>query len=320
MNKNNIIGIIIGALIVFIVVSRINFNFDIPSLPSWSDSVDKILITNLGKKIDLNIYKEKNNWYINKEKFPADKNKIKNILNALKNLEITEHVSDKGLFKNYGLDIKDASKVIVKAKNKTIRDLYFGNKSSTNHTFVRVSNKKDVFLVSGVFRDYGKKIDHFRDKELVKINKNAIASFNVMHRGQTFSFYQKIEEKKKDKKNKKKGKKKGIWKCKGYEFTKLDKNKVEGIVSIFSPLRANTFLNIKKSELEKKFPTAELKVAAFGKTVSLKLFEEKDPKDKKGKRKIYKAITSESPYVFTVSSWKANKVLLKNIEAVKAKK
>ncbi len=322
IDKKYILAGIIGILLLYIVVSRyIDFSSDIPSFPSWDEKVDEIVINN--SKGKFKIYKKKNKWLINKEAYKAKKSVVDNMKRKLKELKIIEQVSDKAFYHTYGLDKGQYMEIIAKKGAKEIRNIKFGKKSSTQHTYVRVKNKKGVYLAQDVFTMFDKDLDTFRDKIIMKLAKDAITDMQITYRGRTFHFYKeavKVDKKKKSKvKNKIKKKKqpKFIWKYKGAPQMKLKKGKMTSLVRTFSPLRAMKYPKMKKSDL--KFPVATIKVKVYTKEVSIEIFEKLDPKDKKKKRKIYYARSSESPFVFTLSKWNAEKFYIANLKKLQDK-
>jgi hypothetical protein len=208
--------------------------------------------------------------------------------------------------------------VTVSKEGRKLRELLIGKKSSTNrHTYMKIDGKPEVYLVSGTFdREVGRTVDEFRDKEILNISKDAIDGLEISYRGRTFLFTKELEEKKPEKETAKKGEKDKPakpekvekWVCKGFPQVKISSQKMNPLLSGFSPFRASTFPEMEKKTLAK--PLGSLKIKAFNKEITVAFY--KQNKDKK-----YIAASSESPYVFTLDEWRVKKYLIENIEGLK---
>ncbi len=319
MNKKLAISIgIILILSAYIFLRDVKKSPRFPQLPSWENSADEIII----KKNDseIKISNKNGKWFINDEAYPADKNSVESIEKKMKNIKITDLISEREFLDKYGLSPQKRISVIVKKKGKLLRDIFIGKKSSTNrHTYVKFAQKPGIYLAAETFdRDLNRSVDDLRDKDIIKISGESISQFEINYKGRHFLFTKKVEEKepeegKEDKKDNKKTEPEKIvkWICKGYEKAPLSTQKVNNLISGFNPLRASDYPKIEKKSLTKPLCTVKLK--AYEKEIVLNIF-------KKGDGEKYISTSSEGPYVFTLDRWRVKKFFIENIEELKEKK
>ncbi len=316
MSRKMLISLgIVAVLMLFIVLKNRKSSPDLPELSNWEESAGEIVIKKKDSVINLRLSEEK--WLIN-DKYPADKNTVTGFEKKIKEMKIVDLISKKTFYKKYDLTPEKAVSVTVSRKGKKLRELLIGKKSSTNrHTYMRIDGKPEVYLVSGTFdREVSKSVDELRDKEILNIGKDSIEELEISYRGRSFLFSKKVEEKKPEKDAKAKEKKDKPakpekvekWVCKGYPQVKISSQKMNPLLAGFSPLRASSFPEMKKSSLGKA--QGSLKIKAFNKTISVDFYEQQ--KDKK-----YPAVSSESPFVFTLDEWRVKKYLMDNIEGLK---
>jgi hypothetical protein len=306
---------IIAVLLLLIALKNWKSSPDLPELTNWKESAGEIVIKNGESTITLSLSDEK--WLIN-GKYPADKNAVTGLEKKIKEMEVQDLISRKEFYTKYDLTPEKAVSVTVNKGGRKLRELLIGKKSSTNrHTYMRIDGKPGVYLVAGTFdREVNKTVDELRDKEILNIGKDSIEELEISYRGRSFLFAKKLEEKKPEKGAVKKGEKDKPakpekvekWICKGYPQVKISTQKMNPLLSGFSPLRASTFLEMEKSSLGK--PLGNVKIKAFNKEVSVSFHKQE-------KEKKYIAASSESPYVFTLDEWRVKKFLIENIEGLK---
>lgn len=306
---------VIAVLLLFITLKNRKGSSDLPELTNWQESAGEIVIKKGDSTITLS--QSENKWLIN-GKYPADKNAVTGLEKKIKEMKILDLISKKEFYNKYDLTPDRATLVTVSKGGKKLRELLIGKKSSTNrHTYMRIDGKPEVYLVSETFdREVNKTVDELRDKEILNIGKDSIEELEVSYRGRTFLFTKKIEEKNPENETTKKGEKGKPskpekiekWVCKGYPQVKISSQKMNNLLSGFSPLRVSSFPEIEKSSLAK--PIGKLKIKAFNKVQTVTFY-------KQDKNKKYIAASSESPYVFTLDEWRVKKYLLENIEGLK---
>ncbi|MFH0974316.1 MAG: DUF4340 domain-containing protein [Spirochaetota bacterium] len=270
---------------------------DVPDVKKL-DAIDEILILKKDKQIKLS-YKD-NKWLINEQAYPADKQTVEKLEKDMKELEITDFISKGPYYTKYDLMPEQAVKVVVKNKGKTERDILIGKTSSTNrNTYVKFAGDEKVYLASGNLPDdFNKDVEELRDKQIYKVGKDEVLSFELLYNGR-LSFEKKTEEvdekdnmhakeKDKDKSKEKKKIKTEKWICKEFPGIEMDKNKVDSFVNSISSVRADSFTDINKKDLSGVI--CQIKTKVYGKEIELKVHK----KDKDN----YLCTSSESPYVF----------------------
>jgi hypothetical protein len=182
---------------------------------------------------------------------------------------------------------------------------------------VSVDEDGKIYLASGVFDGVlGKTVEQLRDKSVFSISKDAVTSFEVVHAGKKFVFEKKKEEKAPagDDKDADTGaadaEPKDRWICRGLEGVKLDNARMEQYLAAFEGLKAATYPDMKKEALLR--PSTAITIRAFDAETTLSLF-------KKDSDNRWVALSSASPYVFTIDDWKARKFFIDSLDTFKLK-
>lgn len=298
------VSIIAVLLLYLLLYNKDKKSGDIPKLKGW-DSIDEILITNKNKQIKL--YLKDNKWLINKEGYPADKTKVEKLEKILKDLEITDVVSKGHYYEKYNLTNDAGISISATKDGKAKRDLLVGKVSSTYRTtYVKFANDIKIYLADGNLTDeFNKDVDDLRDKQIFQVTRDDIAWFELMYQAK-LTFEKKTEEievSQDNKKDKQKEKKKiDKWICKEFTNTEIDKNKVDSFLTSFSPIKADSFSDLKKKDMQGLLCSVKTKL--FNKDIDIKIHKKDGD--------IYLCSSSESPYVFKLSDWNAKKYF-KNI-------
>jgi hypothetical protein len=314
MNKKILISCsIIAVLILYIIVVNVKHSGDVPDLPKWEGNADEVLITSKDGAIKL--FKKEGKWVVGENAYPADARAIAEIEKRFKDIRLTDLISSKGYYAKYDLTPDKYIEVILKKGDATLRKFKIGKKSSTNrHTFIKVDDRPEIYLAEGTFDlVLNKSLDDFRDREVLKINRDAVSAFTVDYQGRTFAFSRE-PVKKANAKNaaKDEGKKPiqptwGNWKCRGYESVQLDSSKVETLLQSLDPLRASSFPETPKEELPQRVCTVQIKSGQ--KDITLTIYK---------KDALYIGTTSEIPYIFSVDKWNIEKLFITGIETFKS--
>lgn len=314
MNKKILISCsIIAVLLLYIIVSNVKRSNDVPNLPKWEGSADEVLITSREGVIKL--YKKEGNWVAGENAYPADAKVIGEIEKRFKEIHLADLISSKGYYAKYDLTPDKYIEVILKKGGTTLRKFKIGKKSSTNrHTFIRINDQPEIYLADGTFDIVlNKSLDDFRDREVLKVNREAVSAFTVEYLGRTYAFSREQVKKEDEKSAAKNGGKKparlswGNWRCRGYESVQLDKSKVEALLQSLDPLRASSFPETPKKRLPWKVCTVQIKSGQ--KDITLTIYKEDA---------LYMATTSEIPYIFTVDKWNIEKLFITGIETFKS--
>lgn len=309
MNKRIIISLsVIFVLLLYLLIDK-RSGSNVPELEQWEGTADELVIKS--SESTLKIVLNANSWLLNEKKFPADKKQVEGLEKKLKELELTDLISEKPHYLRYDLTPEKALRVTAKIKGAAVRDILIGKKSPTNkHTYIKFHSKPEIYMASGnLTTDFSKSVSDLRDKEIFKVAKGGIEKFSMKYRGRTMSFSKVMVDDKAPSANKKKDnpanpvppKKKEKWICNEYKGIELDANKINGIIGSFSPVSAESFPEIEKKKL--RSAQASITLTAYKKDIVLEIFR----MEQDDKKKLYLCTSSESDYVFTMTEWKAKK-------------
>lgn len=312
------LGLIV-VLLLYIAFSKINKSADIPEIESWV-SADDIMVTR--EKGPLHLYMKDSIWVIGDEAYPADKTKVENMEKEMRDLKITDLISRSPYYEKYKLTEDKAVRVTVKKEGKIMRDILLGKISSTNrNTYIKFPDKNEIYLASGdITREFEKEVNELRDMDICEISSDSITSVELVYKGSRLKFLKETTEEKdttagtpdkvKEAEKDKQPTKIERWICKQYRNIPLDKNKVDPFIKSFCSVKADSYSD-KKKGIMKGFICA-VKSRVHDKDIEHKIHKE----DSDGK---YFCTSTESPYVFMISEWKA-KNFFKTIEDFKEKK
>jgi hypothetical protein len=176
-----ILALIIIALSVYLFMRRGDRTlYELPDIPQVSQKEITRLQISRGKAvIDLN--RKDSNWYLAPKEYPADADKIKNMLDNIEKLTLTALVSESG---NYSLyDLSGETKINVKAwQGESLkRDIDVGKTASSfRHTFVKTAGDERVFHARGNFRNtYETTLNDLRDKLILTYTPSEIQQMQI---------------------------------------------------------------------------------------------------------------------------------------------
>ncbi len=313
MNKKIVISVsIIAVLVLYIIIANMRHSPDIPTLPRIDAAADEILINREAGVVRL--FKKDGKWAAGEKAYPADAKQVEEIEKRFKDMRLTDLISSKGYYAKYDLTPDKYVEVILKKGETILRRFKIGKKSSTNrHTFVKIDDRPEIYLAEGTFDIVlNKALDDFRDREILKISRDAVSSFSVEYQGMTYAFSRTKAEKKEKGADIKGGRQAkdpswGDWTCRGYEGVKLNASTVDSLLQTLDPLRASSFPDVSKEALTRRVCTVQVK--AYDRDIMLTVYKNEDK---------YSAATSESPYVFEVDKYTAEKFFITGIDRFRA--
>lgn len=304
MNRKLIISLgIIAVLVLYLLLVKSDRpSSRVPDVDQWEGECTEIVIDKKSEE-KIRIYKKEGKWVLGEEAFPADITRVEKMITSMKELEITDFISDGPYYEKYDLTPGRAFRVTVKEDSKILRDVLIGKKSSTNrNTYIKFPEKKEIYLSSGnLVSDFDQEIADLRDKEIYNIDKDAVESLELVYNGKKLTFTKQVVEVKDE--AAKEGeeaevKKEEKWVCKEYKSLELSSNKVESLVNSFRTIKASSFPDIKKDAMRSSVCT--LKGRAYNKDIILTIHKQDDEKN-------YLCTSSESPYVFTLREYNVKK-------------
>ncbi|OQY02608.1 MAG: hypothetical protein B6I26_00180 [Desulfobacteraceae bacterium 4572_130] len=285
-------------------------NYSLPNISKIKSSdITKI---NIAKKDNnLLLQKENNNWFINNEKYPANLEKINNMLDIIQNLKLTALVSEKKDFKRYELDPEKSIKVKAEIDSKVVRNFEIGKTAPTyNHTFIKLKNNNKVYYALKNFRsNFNQTVDDLRDKTILSFNQENIKQI-IFEKENIKKQLDLKEIKNSDNKNDEKIK---IWESK--DKSTFDIKIVKNLISMLSNLKCLKYIykDSKKEYQPRKFL---YKVTIKGeKSINISFYSKKEDGQITG-------ISSQSNYPFFLDSHKAKNLIsnINNILGIKTKK
>ena len=312
-----ILALVIIALAAYLVTRTSDrTQYQLPDVPqAAAKEISKLQITREGAIIA--IHKKDDKWYIAPEEFPADGNKIKDILNAIENLTLTALVSES---KNYNLyDLDEDKKINVKAwqADNLRRDVDLGKTASSfRHTFVKPAGDERVFHARGNFRNnFDLSVDDLRDKQVLALNPADIMQFEVIKDQQSLILNKAqapvVVEGTQAKKQTEAAPEANKVEWQAVDGRPVDEAVVQQILDTVSNLRCEKFINDRGKDGFSS-PLFTLRVKG-PQDYSLSIFAKAAEKDTD-----YPAVSSGSNYAFLLSGSQVDKIMKDPITALKA--
>ena len=312
-----ILALVIIALAAYLVTRTSDrTQYQLPDVPQVAaKEISKLQITREGAIIVVN--KKDDKWYIAPEEFPADGNKIKDILNAIENLTLTALVSES---KNYHLyDLDEEKKINVKAwqADNLRRDVDLGKTASSfRHTFVKPAGDERVFHARGNFRNnFDLTVDDLRDKRVLTLNPADIMQFQAIKDQQSLILNKTqapvVVESSQAKKQTEAAPQADKVEWQALDGRPVDEAVVQQILDTVSDLRCEKFIS-ERGKDDFTSPLFTLRVKG-GQDYSLSIFAKAAEKDTD-----YPAVSSGTDYPFLLSGSQVDKIMKDPIKAVKA--
>jgi hypothetical protein len=303
------IGIIV-VLLVFLLIGggKNKMSYRVPKLESLStDDINRIEIV---KGEDVFILSAKDDkWTILPQEFPAEPDKISNILETIGNLTLTELASEKKDYLRYELD--EENKIGVKAykDDEILREFDIGKVSATyRHTFVTIGEDTRVYHARDSFRsNFDFDLNDLRDKSVMSFDKNEITQVKIAYEDSTYLFTKTIvpmeespaEGEVQDQPETAQDEEGWVTE----DGTKGKKTEIDTVLNQLTDLKCDSFIEGKSKE---DFTAPVHTVSLTGsKEYVLQIFAKDEEEDK------YPAISSESPYLFYLTAWKAENIMKK---------
>jgi len=311
-----ILGLVIISLLIYLLLRNPDqVQYEIPEINQIKENeIKKIQIIKTGKTITL--LKKNEQWSIQPQDYPADQDKIQKLTQAISGLILTDVISESENYIKYGLD--DKKKITIKAHNskEVLRQFDIGKEAATyQHTFVKIPKDRRVFHAKNSFRsDFEHKVADFRDKTVLKFDKNEINSVEMKSNETTMVFQKKSKEVQiKSTEKMDKAKKPSTLtpsKKQSQEFWTMPdgrtgkKGEIDSIISFLSNLKCNNYI---RSKTKADFKEPLYKITLNGvKKYNLFIYNKNE---KKGGQ--YPALSSENAYPFWLSTYNAERVMKK---------
>ena len=303
-----ILAIIIIALSVYLVMRRGDRTlYELPEMPQVSQKeITRLEITSGKTTIDLN--KKDNSWHIEPRDYPADADKVKNMLDTIEKLTLTALVSES---KNYNLyDLTGETKINVKAwqGDSLKRDIDVGKTASSfRHTFVKPAGDDRVYHARGNFRNtFDTTVDDLRDKTILTYTPSDIQQIQITNEKHSFTLNRtQLPEKEEPPTADKKESvspvaQKTVWQTPDGRI--VDEAAVDKLLNKLSDLNCEAFIEDRGKE---DFTTPLINIQLKGSLEhSLSIFVKTEAKDTK-----HPAISSASKYAFLLQDSEAEGIM-----------
>ncbi len=314
-----ILGILIVALSVYLVVrGRDRTHYKLPVLsPVPVGQIADIRIQGPAGRVELK--KSGTHWRLLPGDFPADTQTVDKLLQAIGGLKLTALVARSESYGRYDLDEKQRIRVEARtADGRVLRKFEVGKVApSFGHTFVRIDDDARVFHAPGNLRElFGKKLEDFRDKLVLRFDRGAIREIRVVREGHTTVFRRSAGS------NKAGGAesatasppagKTPVWRTDGTGTP--DGARIERFLATLDKLRCDGYLRgQKKSQFVK--PVFEVLLKDDRERYRLTIYGAIDDAKEK-----FPGVSSQNDYVFYLDKWQAEKLMQAPAELMKKEK
>ncbi len=298
MNKKILasLGLIALLAVVLLVLAR-KKGADLPRLGPWSGETEEIVIKRPGETVRL--FRRDGAWLIGEAAYPADAQAVAGFEEKMKNLMLSDLISVREHYERYDLGGDRAIEVSLRSGGKLVRHVFIGKKSGTfRHSYVRLAERPGVYLAEGALSDeFGKSIDELRNREIFTEAKSGIDSIEILYGASVLTLKRKPAARPAQPEKKDAAPGEDRWECTGCGGP-VDANRIGQIAGSFAPFTAAAFPAVEKKSLGAPRCTVRIKTA--GKRIELAFYS------KIGDNR-YLCTSTESPYVFTVDAWKAER-------------
>ena len=278
--------ILLGAYLLFHKENKNNYT--LPEIAKIDTAKITGLIINKGKN-PISLTKNEKTWVVSDKKYPADSSSLENIFDTLKTLKLSALVSENEDLRRYDLDEENSIQVkVITGQTKAFEFTMGKTAPSFNHTFIRLTDDKNIYHATGNFRAYfDKTIEDFRDKKVMEFKKDSIKQVFIEKEGLSKTLVSV------------KGETSDSVSWRSEDGAAADKETVSNLLSAVSFLKCEKYLNDtskKKFENEKPLVKLDLK-----NNINLSLFKT-DAQDN------LIGISSMNEYVFELSQFNAKEI------------
>lgn len=312
-----VLAVVIVALAAYLSVRKQDRNlYELPQVAAVkAKEITRVELTRAGDTITF--VREGSDWTISPEDYPADPGKIKDMLDVVEDLTLTELISESKNYQRYDLDEKDGVDLKCWAQDDLRFELLIGKAAeSFNHTFVKLPGNHAVYHAQGNFRNkFDMEKDGFREKTVLSFDKETIGVLHIEtgEGNETFKIVVASAapgetEDKEPPAAQDPGSKPEWTNDRGEE---ADGAKIQSLVTTLANLKCETYLEGKSKE---DFSAPVYTITLTGaKDYTLSLYAE----IKEGEESFYPAVSSENAYPFLLSQWRSENIMKKPADLMK---
>ncbi len=307
---------IILALSLYLILRNPNrTHYQLPEIPKLVGAdVSKIEISKSDSSMVL--HKKGDTWYIEPEGYPADSDRVKNMLDVIEKLTVTAMVSKSENYNRYNLG--DKNKITVKAwkGDKLMQAFGIGKAASSyRHTFIKLADDERVYHARGNFRSkFDQTVDNLRDKTVLSFDKTEIQEIQITDGQKTMTLaraevpVEVSTSQEPDAKNPPSKKVETVWQT--TEGKKADETKLNRLLTTLSRLKCEKYIDDRKKE-DFTNPTFTLQLKGQ-QEYTLSVFAKSDKEAKN-----FPAVSSENDYPFLLPKWQADNLMKKPDDLLK---
>lgn len=306
---------VIVVLLVYLVFSsgRNKMSYRVPKLRTIPvGEIDKVEIVHGDRTVTLAGRGEA--WRIMPQEYPADSVLVKDVLKAIENLALTELAAENPNDIRYELDEKNRIEVRAFKGEEPLRRFSIGKTSSTyRHTFVRIEDDDRVFYARESFRsDFDREVKDFRDKVVLTFDSAEISAVLVEKDGESLKFNKTVasaapadtgDEESEEAGDEAAAPEGPVEAWKSEDGKSGDTTKIDALLSAVSDLRCDEFLVDDKPESMTEDPVYSVTLNG-NKEYKLRIYPKQE-----GENAKYPALSSESAYVFLLSTYTAENIM-----------
>jgi hypothetical protein len=173
--------------------TRDRTHFELPRPEALESGViDRLVIARPDGPLEL--VKRDTQWFIQPQGYRADGITVKNMLNQLSDLSITDLVSASGSYERYDLSTEKRINVQAFAGGQKNRDVDIGRPAATyQHTFIKLEGDPNVYHARGSLQNtFDKDLESLRDKVVLAFERDRLTTIEI-RKGEQSAFLSKIE-------------------------------------------------------------------------------------------------------------------------------
>jgi hypothetical protein len=291
-------------------------HYELPTLPTMDEAqISKIEISKGGTTIVLD--KEGSEWLLRPEGYPANEERVEDMLESMETLTVTALVSESESYGRYDLDEEDKITVKAWAGDVLKRDFAVGKAASSfQHTFVKLSGNDRVYHGRGNLRNqFDQTVEGLRDKTVLSFDRNDIQEIHITKGKESLALKLadipvevKVGEGGEPEASPRAEKPRTGWQTP--DGKEGDKAKIERLLMTLSDLHCERYIDDRKKE-DYKDPICTLLLKGT-QEYTLSIFEKGDKNDEN-----YPATSSENDYPFMLPKWQAENLMKKPGEMLK---
>lgn len=184
-----LVAVILALLLYLFLRKSDRIRYQLPKLPNVAGpEISKIEISKLNTSIILS--KKGNRWYITPQGYPADNDKVKDMLAIIGELTPTALVSESKNYNRY--DLSNDKKITVKAwAGDTLRREFEVGKAapSFRHTFVKLAGDDRVYQARENFRGkFDPTVENLWDRSVLSFDRNEMQQVEIIKGKQSILF------------------------------------------------------------------------------------------------------------------------------------